>query len=144
MADTRLQAVAAADHRPGRPSPGARRSGPASAVPVAPSVVRPGRRAVVAPRVMAVSVLLDGAVRAVTHVFAHPSRPSHPVSVRVDSALITGLPRSCRPSRIGRRARRPVCRPLDVRPGASWAVAAALRERGSMGTDRDSIDIVPH
>ncbi len=144
MADTRLQAVATAGHRPGRPFPGARRPGPADAVPVAPSVARPGRRAVAAPHAMVMAVFLDGAARAFIHAFAHPSRPSHPVSVRVDSALSTGLPRSSRPSRIGRSRRRAARRPVDVWSGASRAVAAALRDRGSMGTDRDSIDIVPH
>lgn len=137
MADTRLQAVATADHRPGRPSPGVRDTGQATAAPVVPSHADAGP-------VAASALPVTSPTSCRPHVFAHPSRSTPPASVRVGSASTTGIPRSCRPSRTGIFRRRRFRSPSGARPVASREIVAALRGRGSMGADRDSIDIVPH
>ena len=139
MADTRLQAVATAEHRPGRPSPGIRNTGTADAAPVSrglqgPNLRGSGSRGSAAPPVTGA----QACAHAQAHVFAHPSQPSHPVSVRVGPALRSGVPRPRRPSQIGLfRARHARCLG-DAWPCVPREIAAALRDRGSMGADSDS------
>lgn len=144
MADTRLQAVATAEHRPGRPSPGIRNTGTADAAPVSRGLHGPSPPGS-GPCGMPAPTAIGGQASALApaHVFAHPSQPSHPVSVRVGSALRSGVPRPRRPSWTGRfRARHARCLG-DAWPCVSREIAAALRDRGSMGADRDS-SVVAH
>lgn len=133
MADTRLQAVATAEYRLGRPSPGVRNTAAANAAAgfrglSGPGLSVPGLCGPAAPPVLGAIVL---------SVFAHPSQPSHPASVRGGQALRSGVPRLRRPVSTGRfRARHARCLG-DAWPCVPREIAAALRDRGSMGADRD-------
>lgn len=135
MADTRLQAVATAEHRPGHASPGVWDTRTADAASVPRGLSGPGLRG------PAASPATGGDT--VGPFFAHPTQPSHPASVRVGPALRSGIPRPRRPSLTGRfRARHARCLG-DVWPCVPREAAAALRDRGSMGADRDS-SVVEH
>jgi hypothetical protein len=121
MADTRLQAVATADHGPERLTPGIADLRPPE----------PCRR----PWLFTGSDVLRAPA-----VFAHPAQPMPPVSGRGGRAAPTGIPPVCRTPRAGRvRAGvdRASVRDPAVRSGRAGRIQAAIPRGDSMGADRE-------
>jgi hypothetical protein len=121
MADTRLQAVATADHGPEHEAPGAADLRP------------PGshRRS---------WMFIGSDAWRAPAVFAHPAQPMPPVSDRGGRAAPPGIPPVCRTPRAGRvRAGvdRASVRDPAVRSRRAGRMQAAIPRGDSMGADRE-------